>query len=286
MKFDFLPNRIIEALKNINTDELIELRIRKDFPIVCNFVEGRQYLLDKSNNKNLIYTTKNDIDYIISELTERSYYAYNDRLKQGYLNYKDGTRVGVAGECVFDNENIISIRNISSLNIRFCRNREDCSKKIFEKILYHGQVLNSLIISPPTKGKTTILKDLVLKLNLLNRYSILVIDERGEFCNVKGENIDTISNCTKFYGFSIGIRSMAPEIIVTDEISSRNDWQYLQTAKNSGIKFIATCHGENIEDIRNKTGFNKNLFDRYFILNSIGKPGVVKEVLDGDYLKI
>lgn len=285
MNFEFLPKKIMDALDKINTDELVEIRIRKNFPIICNFCYGRKYLLDKYDKQNII-VDKNDIDYIISEITERSYYAYNDKIKKGYLTFKDGTRIGITGECVYDREEIISIKDISSLNIRFCKNRENCSKEIYEKILYNGQVLNTLLISPPSKGKTTILKDLVLKINKLNKFSILVIDERGEFSSVLGENIDIISNCTKLYGFSIGIRSMAPDIVVTDEISSLEDWNYLTNANNSGVRILASCHGEGIESVKSKEGFNRNVFSRYVILESKDKPGIVKEVLDGDFLRL
>lgn len=286
MKFDFLPKRFINALENINSEELIEIRLRKNFPIICLFSYGRKYLIDAVDNNEKIIVTKKDIDFIISELTEKSYYAYNDKIKQGYLIYKDGTRIGIAGECVYNKEVVISIKEISSLNIRFCNNRKNCSKDIFDKIIYNGQVLNTLIISPPTKGKTTILKDLVLKINELNINSILIIDERGEFSCISGLNIDIISNCTKYYGFSIGIRSMAPDLVVTDEISSLEDWNYLSKANNSGVRILASCHGDSIESVKNKRGFIEGIFNRYVVLNSSGRPGVVKEILNEEFIRL
>lgn len=285
MNLEFLPKKITDALEKINTDELVEIRIRKGFPIICSFCYGRIYLVDKQSKQNII-VDKNDIDYIISEITERSYYAYNDRIKKGYLTYRDGTRIGITGKCVYDREEIISIKDISSLNIRFCKNRENCSKEVYEKIIYNGQVLNTLLISPPTKGKTTILKDLALKINELNKYSILIIDERGEFSSIIGENIDTITNCTKLYGFTIGIRSMAPDIVITDEISSIEDWKYLTYANSSGVRILASCHGESIECVKNKEGFNRNIFSRYVILESADRPGVIREVLNGEFLRL
>lgn len=286
MKLDFLPKKIIFALENINTEELIEIRLRKNFPIICLFSYGRKYLPDITDNREKIIATKKDFDYIISELTEKSYYAYNDKIRQGYLIYKDGTRIGIAGECVYDKDVVISIKEITSLNIRLCKNRKNCSKDIFDKIIYNGQVLNTLIISPPTKGKTTILKDLVLKINELGINSILIIDERGEFSSISGENIDSILNSTKSYGFSIGIRSLAPEIVVTDEISSIEDWNYLSNANNSGVRILASCHGDSIDSVKKKRGFISGIFNRYVILNSYGSPGVVKEILNEEFIRL
>ena len=286
MKIDFLPTKIKEAISNIRLDELIEIRLRKDFPIIIKTNSDRKYLYETQDKNSIVYAYKADIDYIISEVTESSFYAHNDKIRQGYLICDDGTRIGLSGECVYDKETIISMKNISSLNIRFCQNRENSSKKILEKIIYNGQVLNSLIISPPTKGKTTLLKDLTLKLNSTNNYSILIIDERNEFISIKGENIDVISNCTKFYGFSIGIRSMAPDIVITDEISSNNDWKYLSKAKSSGVKIIGSCHGIDIKDVISKAGYRKGIFDRYFLLNPFDRPGTLQKVYDGDFNEI
>ena len=275
MFIEYFPSRLNSDLKNIEFENLIELRIRIGFPIIAKTINNR-ILLNKT-----VY--KSDIEYIINELTEHSIYAHNDKILQGYLIDKSGTRIGLTGECVFDKDKIISIKNISSLNIRFSKKINNCSKEILNKIIYNGQVLNTLIISPPTKGKTTILKDLIEKINSIDKYSILLIDERGEFATITGKNIDSIRFCNKNYAFSIAIRSMAPDIVITDEISSSEDWAYLVNAVNCGVNIIATCHGSSLKNIRNKDGFNNKIFDRYIVLKSYGLPGVVDFIYNGEF---
>lgn len=46
----------------------------------------------------------------------------------GYVTDKFGSRIGIAGEAVYKNNLISSVKNISSLNIRISHNVVDCSK--------------------------------------------------------------------------------------------------------------------------------------------------------------
>lgn len=290
MNLNFLPSKISNGIKNLSTDKLYEIRIRLDYPIILLYDNNKFYLGKNgiTNNKSLaIYCESFDIEHIIKTITEHSIYAFNDKLKQGFLPTKDGLRIGVAGECVFENNQIVTIKNITSLNIRIPHNVLDCSNKLFDYLLdetnFLPRIYNSLIISPPTCGKTTILKDLIRKIDLLNYFSILVIDERGELSNVKGQNVDTIKFSNKLFAFKYGIRSLAPNIIITDELSTFDDWKCVQEAVNSGVKVIATCHAESIKDVVQKEYYIKELFDRFFCLKNKGKIGVLSEVYDKTY---
>ena len=55
---------------------------------------------------------------------------------------------------------IRTIRNISSINIRICKEIKGCSNEIIKYIVDNNRISNTLIISPPKCGKTTILRDL------------------------------------------------------------------------------------------------------------------------------
>ena len=60
------------------------------------------------------------------------------------------------------------------------------------------------------------------------------------------ENLLKFAN--KEYALSIGLRSMSPEIIITDELCTIFDWKFAKKASNSGIKIIASMHADKIED--------------------------------------
>ena len=285
VNLDFLPSKILGALKKTDLDALSELRLRMGFPIFGIFNGKKAYLapsgatLDKTS---AFMCGQEDISETVNSATERSLYAFNDRLKQGFITTRDGVRIGVAGECVFDNDKISTIKKISSLNVRVPHEIKNCSASIYHKI-YSGTVYNTLIISPPAKGKTTLLKDLARKFNDNTDYSILIIDERGEFNRIAGENIDVIKYSNKIYALNYAIRSMSPQIVITDELQSKDDWKSAEQATNSGIKIIASCHGKNISDLKSKDFFNKTVFERYVVIDDKKPAGSIKGIFDKDF---
>ena len=284
LNLNFLSEPLKSAVAKTDVKALSEIRLRVGFPIFGVFNGKKIYISENGltlNKSDAITCTGQDVSKCIEYATEKSLYAFNDRLKQGFLTTKDGVRIGVAGDCVVEDDKIITVKNISSLNIRIPHEIKDCSQKIYNK-LFLNDVFNTLIVSPPSKGKTTILKDLARKFNAYTDQSIMIIDERGEFANVSGENIDAIKFSNKFYALNYGIRSMSPRIVITDELQSKDDWQSAKTAAFSGVKIIASCHGKDISDLKNKDFFIKNVFERYVVLDANRPAGTVKDFYDSD----
>lgn len=289
MLLDFLPFYLQLAFSGVDFSNVYEIRFRLNEPVLVKLPNERYYLCKNGLSKNSLDAFVCDrliIDEIISNLTDNSLYAFNDRIKEGFLTSKNGVRVGITGECVSDGLKIITIKNISSLNIRIPHLINNCADKIFNQLYQNGSIYNSLIVSPPSFGKTTILKDLICRLNNLNCFSILVIDERGEFVDIGGENVDYIKFSDKLYAFNCAIRSMSPSVVITDELVDNNDWRCVKRVSESGVKIVATCHGDSIEKLICNENFCKGVFDRYFILDNVGKPGVLKKVFDCNLCEI
>ena len=137
MDFEFLTDKIKYALNYIDIEYLTEIRLRIGFPIIVKYNNERLYLgencLTKSNS-NAIICDKQDIENIILNVTEKSIYAFNEKIKQGYLTTRSGIRIGLSGECVKDNEKVITLKNFTSLNIRIPHNIKNASKDIFNKV--------------------------------------------------------------------------------------------------------------------------------------------------------
>ena len=127
------------------------------------------------------------------------------------------------------------------------------------------------------------MKDLTRNFNNLNLGEILLVDERGEFSSVTGQNIDKISFSTKSYAFNNGIRTLAPKIIITDELGEKNDWDCVNKAIFSGVKVVASCHAYSVDDVSKKPYFIKDAFERYVVLNS---KKLIDCVYDKDFLKL
>lgn len=285
MDLYFLPDSIIECLEKIDLNKLYEIRLRENYSVSIVY-DNKRYFLGKNGlceYENLSYKCDKElIEQVIERLTEYSVYAFNDKLKKGFLTSKNGIRIGVAGECVYDKE-LVTIKNPTSLNVRIPHEINGCSQAVFPFIKNKNGIYNTLLLSQPFCGKTTLLKDLAKTLNKYYKKSILIIDERGEFSSVSGVNIDVIKYCDKSYAFNYGIRSLSPEIVITDELQGQADWDFIKESVNSGVQILASCHAGNIIELKNKDFFNDSLFERYVVLSKNGEMGKIEGVFDKEF---
>lgn len=86
-----------------------------------------------------------------------------------------------------------------------------------------------------------------------------------------GNFADKISFSKKVVGFENGIRSLSPNIIVTDELGKEEDSEAILYAVNCGVKIIASVHSDNINNLIHKPFFEKIIqekcFQRYVLLS-------------------
>ncbi|MPQ42766.1 stage III sporulation protein AA [Clostridium tarantellae] len=271
---EILSREIYKNISSIdNLNEIQEIRIKASKPLIAVV-----------NNKEIIFgysATVEDIKNMLQKISNYSLYAFEEEIKQGYITIQGGHRIGLAGQCVIENGTIKTIKNIASLNIRICREVIGCSNSIMQALVKNGAVLNTLIISPPKCGKTTLLRDIArnisngnLNLEIIGKRTV-VVDERSEIAacyngipqmNV-GIRTDVYDNCIKSEGMMIAIRSMGPEVLICDEIGTYKDMEAMLMAYNSGVNIIATMHGKSIEDIYNRPIFNEILSNK--IINNI-----------------
>lgn len=203
---------------------------------------------------------------------------------------KGGHRIGLAGECVMDGDDVRTIKNITSLNIRLCKQIIGCSKKVVPYIVEEGEVKNTLIISPPKCGKTTLLRDIVRDISQNYKKKVVVVDERSEIAAcyegvpqmTLGIRTDVLDNCIKSKGMIMAIRSLSPEVIVCDELGTDNDIAALMMAYNSGVKIITSIHGYGIDDLKNRRIFkdviDNNILERIIILSNREGAGTIEGV--------
>ena len=270
---EYFPFRIGQVIKeNLNEEEfsiLEEIRIRCSRPIVLKL---------RNSDKVLEYKiTTQDILKIVEKITENSIYSYQKQICSGYITLKGGHRVGVSGNVVMDENKVININYIYSLNFRIARQILGVSEKIINEIISNGIITNSLIISPPGAGKTTILRDLIRNISEIK--TVGVVDERGEITamyknepqNDIGLRVDILSNISKNIGMKMLVRSMAPDVICADEIGTKEDIEAIKYAITSGVKGIFTAHGDSIESIEKspilKELLEFNIIEKIIVLN-------------------
>lgn len=297
---DILPSFIYQSITLKNSEqEINEIRFRKDKPIVvlCN---TKTYFL--SNNglcgsaNQAIITSAELINDIVFMACDYSIYSVNEQLKQGFLMVDGGIRLGVCGEVVQDG-GIKTIKNFTSLCIRVPHLIKNVSLPIFHHILNNGIINNTLIISPPGAGKTTMLRDIVYQFSYHNYpYNIFIADERGEVtCGNKSNYLnsnfyDALCFLNKKDSIMMGLRCMSPDIIVTDELGNKDDFLALEYAMTCGVNIIATLHANSINDLKNKEVFKRvyeqKMFQRIIVLSKENGIGTIQGVYQENLSKI
>ena len=100
---EILSKKILSILPESNNIQ--ELRFREGYNLIG---------IIKNSYKEFNYiVSKEDIISIIKATTNNSLYSSQDTIKNGYISYK-GLRIGLAGEGVVENLNLITLKNIKS----------------------------------------------------------------------------------------------------------------------------------------------------------------------------
>ena len=251
-----IRNIIFEEVKD-KYETLEEIRLRMNRPIILKFID---------NEKVIKYSVSaEEINTTLQAICENSIYTYQNEIAEGFITIKGGNRVGISGSCVIENGKVININYIYSLNFRIAREVIGAGNRILKFILdsESNSIYNTLIVSKPGSGKTTAIRDIIRQLSSgikdikFLAINVGIVDERGEIAalykgnpeNDIGIKTDVVENVSKSKGLEMLIRSMAPKVVVADEIGKQEDIEAIKYAICSGCKGLFTAHGSSFEDI-------------------------------------
>lgn len=281
-----------------------EIRLRNGCPLTIS-LDGRDIFVSRENgltqdiNKSYVIV-REDINNTFQLITNHSIYAFSEDIRKGYITISGGHRVGIGGKVIYNNKGIDIINTISSLNIRIARQIKGVSDHLIPYILdKEKNIYNTLIISPPQCGKTTLLRDIVRNLSngkesSYEGFKISLIDERSEIGGMYngmpqmdlGIRTDILDGCMKADGIMMVIRAMSPDVIAVDEIGGEEDIGAIYEALRAGIKLIATIHGNGLDDLKYRLNLSKlieeRIFQRFIILDRSKGVGTIRQILDGN----
>lgn len=243
----YLPDRLAKAAKHTISlwqKPIAEIRLRMDGPLSLTLGTPTKNVLCG------VICTADELARTLEKLCGGSLYSHAETIREGVIVTAEGLRVGVAGRAVVSEGKVEYVRMISSLNIRIPHRVPGAADALYEIVKQYG---NTLLVSPPGMGKTTMLRELILLLSQgENAVRVAVIDTRFELGAGMPRNglADYYTGWLRYDGMIAAIRTMSPNYILCDEIGEESDCRAIRSASAAGVGVIASAHGKDLATLR------------------------------------
>lgn len=285
--------KIVERVDSAVYIHLEEIRLRCGKPLILR-IGDREILLDREGRRTIsqeqaYIVNEEDIYRTIASISDNSLYAFEEEIRRGFITVPGGHRVGLAGQVVVQGNGIKGMKDFSSICFRVARQVKGCAENLTPFMLSDDGVINTLVISPPRCGKTTVLRDISRILS--ERNNVVIVDERSEIAGCyrgipqldTGIRTDVLDACPKAWGMFMAIRSLSPQVIVTDEIGREEDAAAIRECVNAGVTVISSVHARNLEELQQRPVMKGLLASGAFklgiFLSRNRGPGTLEEIV-------
>lgn len=220
-----------------------------------------------------------------------SVHSYETCIAQGFVPMRGGHRAGICGTAVLSAGQTApeTLKNITSINIRIARPALLTCAPALLRIL--AQPEGILLAGPPGSGKTTLLRAILHALSAQG-LRVAAVDERFEIAPVASEGFaapvplhcDVLSGYPKHVGMLHALRSLAPDVLVCDEIGGADDVRAVESAANAGVRMVVTLHGGSRAQVlarpQVRALLDTGAFRYLVLLRGKSAPGDLEEVAD------
>lgn len=223
--------------------------------------------------------TPQQVGQIAEALCEHALYARVEEQRSGFVTLRGGHRMGLCGRVLLQGQSVRALREISSLCIRVAGQWRGAADRLLPLLTDEtGRVMSALIVGLPGSGKTTLLRDACCRLSERG-FRVGVVDERSEIAAMSGgeaqlsvgSHTDVLDGCCKEVGLRWMLRSMSPDVLVTDELGTATDAQAVLDCIAAGVAVLSTLHGREVQPPPTR-GVMAQLvlhraFDRYVLMD-------------------
>lgn len=284
--------------------DLQEIRLRSGRPILL-YRKGTEWYMDRKGNLTgnkgqAAEADREEIERLISYVCDSSMYAYEEEIRQGYLTLPGGHRMGLVGEAVLEETGRVrKIKHISGINIRIAHEKKGVADPLMPWLYRDGSFLNTLLVSPPCGGKTTMLRDIVRQISDGNScapgMTVGIVDERSEIAgtyrgihgNDVGMRTDVLDGCPKAPGMMMLVRSMSPRVVAVDELGGEEEIGAVRHVLQCGCGILATMHAGSVREAAGRLACLPKQpgagFERYVMLGRNGGDYGVRSILDENF---
>lgn len=261
-----------------------EVRLRANAPVTLSLPGGQRFLTPHGvtavEQSDGFVCSPQQLEACFLAFCGGSVYAHQWELQQGYMAVEGGVRVGVAGTAVIRDGNIASVQQITALCIRLPRPMAGCARPLLPLVTEGDALVSTVLVGPPSCGKTTLLRDLAAQLAARHR-RVAVVDERGELS--LGDVLrgcDVLRGYPKAVGVRQAVRCLAPDVVLLDELGEPTEVQAVADGAHAGVAVVATLHGYDPHRMARQPFvqelIRRRIFGRWVFLQGRETPGQIR----------